>query len=277
MSSNTLEKATKRPVFGRMGVACSLVLLLSSGSALAANGSPSPPENASVTPPPSPAPAVGRVRDELGVYAEQARRERLVVNITTFAAGAALIPPGVILSQRSGPLAKTLGIGMTLGGSIPFLFVFSTLLPSKMERLRDEFDERRASGASEPELLRSLDEKWAGAARSAHNRRVVVGIVDLALGTAATGTGLFFLLSNRVGSMSRDAQYTVGYSLVGSGVPVAAFGIRSLVQKSLEETSWAAHRASQGMGPSAGGLTSKPRVGVAPLPGGAAAGVSFAF
>ncbi|HEX3593460.1 MAG TPA: hypothetical protein VHU80_00100 [Polyangiaceae bacterium] len=279
MQSNICAKrSTKcRRLSGCVGLTCSLALLQSSPDAFAEGNGPAAPERPSATPVPAPSETVTRARTELGEYAEQARRERVVANITTVTAGAALVPTGIVLSLRPSPLAKTLGIGMAVGGSIPLLFVFATVLPSRMERLRDEFDERRTSGVPERELLKSIDEKWADAARSAHNRRVVVGIVDLTLGAAATGAGLFFLLSDRVGGMNRDDQYTLGWSLAGSGVPVAVFGVRSLVQRSLEEASWAAHRAAHGLGATTARAQSMPRLGVAPLPGGAAAAMSFVF
>ena len=106
---------------------------------------------------------------------------------------------------------------------------------------------------------------------------VVVGIIDLSLGAAALGAGTYFLLANPVGKMDRDDQYTLGYALAGSGLPIAAFGVRSLVQQSLEETSWEAHRAAHGRGRSAGAPLTTPQFAVVPLQGGAGAFASFSF
>jgi hypothetical protein len=241
--------------------------------------SPEPLENAKDSDPTAAAdpPSAAELRSELGVYAEQGRRERVVTNVTTLVAGAALVPTGLLLAYRHEPLAKSLGVGMTLGGSIPLAFLFATILPSRMERLRDDFDARRAAGVPDSELVPLLEAKWADAARGGHNRRVVVGIIDLSLGAAALGAGTYFLLSNPVGKMDRNDQYTLGYALAGTGLPLTAFGVRSLVQKSLEETSWDAHRAAHRGSRSAGATLTAPSVAVVPLPGGAGAFASFSF
>jgi hypothetical protein len=220
-----------------------------------------------------PSQALASLRSELDVYAERGRQERVVTNVTSVAAGLVLVPAGIGLARRSDPLAKTLGVSMAVGGSIPLVFVFATVLPSGMERLRADFDEQLAKRTPEPQLLQAIEAGWARSARSAHQRRHIIGLVDLTLGTAAIGAGLFFLVAKPVGTMSREGQYTLGYSLAGSGLPVAAFGVRSLLQESLEETSWRAHRAQNAHAQAA----SMPLVGVAPLPGGAAAVGTFEF
>ena len=43
--------------------------------------------------------------------------------------------------------------------------------------------------------------------------------------------------------MSRQTQYTWGGVLMGIGIPVIKFGVRSLLEWSPEETSWAEYRA----------------------------------
>jgi hypothetical protein len=126
------------------------------------------------------------------------------------------------------------------------------------------------------ELLKRVDAEWEQAARTAHKGRIIVGAIDLALGTAALGTGLFFLLANPVANMSRSDQYNLGNALAGTGLPLAAFGVRSLLQRSLEETSWDGHRAAACSGEPARALV-MPRLGVVPLRDGAAAVARFTF
>lgn len=226
----------------------------------------------------APSPAFALLQGELDLHAEEGRRQRIATNVTTATAAVALVPAGIVLWTRSNQLAKTIGIGMALGGGIPLVLVAPTLFPSKLERLRADVERKRAAGMPDAELLRFAETEWEDAAHGAHKRRVIVGIVDLTLGTAATATGLFFLLSGQIGNMSRDDQYTVGTSIAGTGVPLATFGIRSLVTRTLEETSWDAYRTAKRLGESrTEGTSSAPTAGITPLRGGAAAFMTFAF
>jgi hypothetical protein len=278
MSPNALLRcrARRRLDLAVAAFVCAFVVSLSP-RAYAEGGSLSAPESEPASPDAASAASVARTRAELGAYAEQARRARLATNITTLAAAAILIPAGSVLWSRADPLSSTLGPGMALGGAIPLLFMPATLFPSKMERLRKQFDAWQAAGASDPWLLQRLDTEWEKAARSAHKRRVIVGAVDLTLGAAALGTGLFFLLADPVANMDHNGQFALGSSLAGTGLPVATFGVRSLIQKSLEETSWEAHCAAWGLGEPVGKAVSLAHAGVVPLRGGAAAVASFSF
>lgn len=222
-------------------------------------------------------PSITRLGDEIEVYAERARQDRVAANITTLAAAASLVPAGIVLWGRSDSLAHTLGVNMTFAGGIPVVFMIGTLFPSRMERLRDDLALARASGASDAELQASIETKWAGAARSARKQRKIAGWVDLLLGTAATGTGLFFLLSDPVAGLGRDNQYALGYAIAASGVPLTVFGVRSLVQDSLEEVSWDAHRAASGLAAPAARPAPAPSAGLVPLRGGVEAVAGFAF
>ena len=123
--------------------------------------------------------------------------------------------------------------------------------------------------------MRLTEADWERTARGAHTRRIVVGIIDLALGTASTAVGLYFLLSDPVAKMDRQDQTTLGSSLVGPGIPLVTFGIRSLLQESIEETSWNAYRATKA--PPKAAILALPALAVAPLRGGAAAFASYAF
>ncbi len=213
---------------------------------------------------------------ELDLYAARAKSGRVATIITTAVSAAALVPAGWVLAKRADdPLAHNIGIGMAIGGAAPLLFTLPFLAPSANERLQSEFQARRASGMPEADVVRLTEADWESAADAAHGRRIVIGIVDLTLGTLSTAAGMYFLLADPVGSMSRNDQYTLGSSLVGPGVPIMAFGLRSLLQESDTETSWKAYHATKVV--TAPKASAMPAVGAAPLRGGAAAFATFTF
>jgi len=213
---------------------------------------------------------------ELALFAEQAKAQRTALKITGTLSGAALLPAGIVLAQRSDPFAHSSGIGMEIGGAVTLALTLTAWIPSDMERVRGEFESRRASGVETGTLLRDMETRWERAAEAGHTRRIVIGIVDLSLGVAATGAGLFFLLSDPVAKLDRNDQYTLGNSLVGPGVPLMANGIRMLVQDSIEETSWRAYQATKPI-PQGSQNTGFSGFGVAPLRGGAAAVATYTF
>jgi len=215
---------------------------------------------------------------ELDLFAARAKSQRTATVITTAVSAVALVPAGYVLSRRSDSLSQAIGVGMTIGGAVPLLPMLFAFRSSGTERVRDAFEERRASAMARADVLRLTEADWERTASAAHNRRIVIGLIDLALGTACTAAGLYFLLSDPVAKMDRNDQTTLGSSLVGPGVPLATFGIRSLLQESIEETSWDAYRATKVLAdPQPPARAEMPALSVAPLRGGAAAVATYAF
>jgi hypothetical protein len=104
-----------------------------------------------------------------------------------------------------------------------------------------------------------------------------MGVLWFVLGTASAGTGLFFLLSDPVLGMDRNQQYILGSSLVGPGVPVAMLGIRTLLQESVEETSWEAYREMKQVTERSAKASAGPALSVAPLRSGGMATLRYTF
>jgi hypothetical protein len=214
---------------------------------------------------------------EIELFAARARAQRRANVVVGLVGAAALVPAGYVLSQRTDAVSQSIGIGMEVGGIAPLAFSALSLSRSPMERLRDRVDDEVASSMPRAELVRVIESDWQSTAEAAHDRRIVVGVVGLVLGTASTAAGLFFLLSNPVAGLSLDQQYTLGSSLVGPGVPFIGVGIRALFQESVEETSWDSYRAMSGAAHSVPQTSPGFSFGGAPLRGGGVAALAYSF
>ncbi len=172
-------------------------------------------------------------------------------------------------------VSQSLGGSMLLGGVFPLVLSGLSLFPSKMEQLRDTFVSRRAGGMGDAELVRLTEADWREAARVGHDRRIVLGGVEVALGAACVAVGAALILAPPgFANMDRDKQYTVGSALVGPGLPVLALGLRSLLLPAPEEIGWGVHRAARGL---ARAPVPLPSLGLGAVRGGgeAVVGVSF--
>jgi hypothetical protein len=244
------------------GAAIAGVLCLFSRTAHAAPDAPRDPE-------------VGQMAGLLQQSALSARDTRLAIAVTQIAGGGAFLPTGIVLAARKDPVSQSIGIGMAVGGGVPLLFSALSLLPSKMEGLRDHFEERRASHMASEELLRVTADEWRETANASQRSRLITGYVSLGLGSASTAFGMGLLLAKPgFAGLDRNGQYTVGSVLVGPGMPMITAGVFSLLQRTPEESSWETCRATSQRKPTAFRL-SAPSIGLAPLPGGALAVAAF--
>jgi len=191
--------------------------------------------------------SVERLSASLRASAAEARSARLSILVTGATSGAVLVPAGVALWARADPVSHSIGVGMTIGGAAPLTFSALSLRRSALERLSERFEERRAAGGDARELMLSTLQAWSDAERAAHDQRIVSGFVELGIGAAAAAGGLGFLLARPLAGIGQGERQTIGSILVGAGVPVLAIGIRSLVQPSIAETSWARYRAATGL------------------------------
>lgn len=214
----------------------------------------------------------------LQASARQARASRRAILFTGIVTGAAMVPVGSTLWQRSDAVSQTIGAGLTIGGAAPFAFSLLSVPPSSIERLAGAYEAQRTWGNnSQAELVRATERKWEEIASASHDRRIAVGIVMAVLGGLATGSGIGLLLHSPVQGWTQNTQNTVGSVLLGAGVPVLSVGIRGLIQPTAEETWWNAYRAasssppSQRPTPSYYGTT----VRVVPLPQGLFVGASM--
>ncbi len=212
-----------------------------------------------------PAPTAARIEGELHVAAEQARDTRVALGVSGLVAGAALLPAGIGVATRSGDVPRSIGTGMVTGGGVSLFFAALSLRSSKVEGLAASFDARRAAGVPEAEVIAQTESEWSSAAEDSRASRTRAGIVEIALGVAATGVGLTFLLAPAgIGGMDRNTQYTAGSIVLGPGIPLLGVGVRSLLVASPEEASWKAHQAGR-PAPSRGPTAS---LGILPLPSG---------
>ncbi len=222
-------------------------------------------------------PRASKLRIFLGESAREARASRRAILLTGIVAGAAMVPVGVTLWQRSDAVSQSIGAGLTIGGASPAAFSLLSLSQSSIERLADDYEARRESGESAVDVVGATEVEWAEIASASHDRRMVTGVAAGVLGCAATVVGIEVLLSNPIGGWSRDTQNTIGSVLVGAGVPVFSLGIRALLQETPEERWWAIYRATGASGQSARPAPPAfiPSVSFVPMPGGFFAGATM--
>jgi hypothetical protein len=166
-----------------------------------------------------------------------ARRTRLSTAAAQGLLGAATLTPGVVLTARGDEELRFIGVGFVVAGSIELLTVPLLLIPAPVERIHDRFV-ARDSGAGVDRVESELQE----AALRGRARRPVVGAINAAVGVAALASGMTMLLAPPgIASMARQTQYDWGAALVGMGGPFVVTGIRSLLQRSLEESAWATY------------------------------------
>jgi len=170
-----------------------------------------------------------------------ARRSIIVTGLVT---GAALVPVGIVLWERSDAVSRSIGSGMTIGGAAPLVFSTLSLFPSSIERLDDTFERRRASGMTSNDLIERTLTDWRDAVDAGRKRRILTGIIEVGLGGAATGVGLGLLLVHPLKGYDRNQQYMLGSLLLGPGVPILTLGIRSLLQQSIVECAWDKYRTT---------------------------------
>jgi hypothetical protein len=253
--------------------AASLLVVLIPGSARADDEPPIRP--------PASAPAatdadVARVEGLVHAAAAEAHKARHAGMLAGLVAGAALVPTGIVLNHRSDDVAQSIGVGLIVGGAAPAAFSLLLLLPSPAEQFADSYDRRRASGMSGRDLVRATEADWQRLAENSRDRRVRMGHVEMWLGAAATGAGIYLLVSKPFSGMSRNEQYTIGSLLVGPGIPFVTLGIRSLVQESPEERAWATYHAIGGRDAATDRSASfVPSVALSPLRGGLYASLSL--
>jgi hypothetical protein len=254
-------------------VSAALVTMLAK---VASAASPDAPEAASETA--SETVLLARMDAELELFAEQARAARLVLGLTTLTFAAVLVPTGVTVATRPGDESRLVAGGLILGGATPLIPAITALFPSKVESLRQDSRARQAAGRPASETLQAIESGWRSAAEENRKDRMYVGIAGLVLGSAALATGLVFMLERPgFGGLDETTQYTLGSAFIGAGVPIGSLAFRTLVQPSVEETSWEAYRRMKIGGPSSASVLPIPSLSVVPARGGAIGALTASF
>lgn len=214
---------------------------------------------------------------QLQLYSEEADRIRVATALTGLGIGAVLLPSGLVLLSRSDGLARSVVIGMIVGGALNLASVPLVFIPTPMDEIYADFMARPVKSESQA-TIKDIEHKWQEAAESSRRRRKIVGTTLLIVGSASLITGLTLLLAPEgVLGMSRQAQYTVGGVTMGMGIPMTTVSVRLLLQWSLEESSWHAYRTMKEASRGARARPSAPTFGVVPLPDGAVAFGAFDF
>lgn len=212
---------------------------------------------------------------QLQLYSEEADRIRVATALTGLGIGAVLLPSGLILLGRSDGLARSVVIGMIVGGALNLASVPLVFIPTPMDEIYADFMARPVNAESQA-TIRDIEGKWRQAAEDSRRRRKIVGTTLLIVGSASLISGLTLLLAPEgVLGMSRQAQYTVGGVAMGMGIPMTTVSVRLLLQWSLEESSWHAYRTMKDA--SRGARLHAPAFGVVPIPRGAVAFTAFDF
>ena len=191
-------------------------------------------------------PDVTRLNTALEAFASEGRDMRSAMGLTALGSAAVLLPAGLVLVGRSDAVAQSLGLSMSISGSVALLSVPFTLIPSTMEQLRDDFRAALAAGnVTAAATIANTEAAWALAARKSAKRRHLSGAVASLVGAASVALGFVLLLApTGIAGMDQTTQYAWGASLVGAGVPLSTSGARALLVENPEESSW---RVYQGM------------------------------
>jgi len=137
---------------------------------------------------------------------------------------AVTLPPAAILTPRSDEGLEMVGIGLATSDYIVATTLVSLAFPSKMEKLRTRYLERKASGMPTQALVRQTEEDLR--ARAAEpNGSGAWGVVLILFGGSCVGLGLYDLLSNSTGDRTQSAFGTV---LLGLGTAPLVGGVVNL-------------------------------------------------
>jgi hypothetical protein len=207
------------------------------------------------------------------VVARDSRRARIASAATGLGAALVLAPVGYALTKGSETNEQTVGLGLQGAGLAQLTAIPKLFSLSPMEVVRDKYWARKASGVSGGALLSATEADWRAAAEHTAASRPVLGGIMLTIGGASLATGATFLLSHPgLLGMHGSTQANLGSSLVGGGAAVALIGAGTLLQRSIEESSWDAEGATRGVSPAV-----QVQVGLVPIRGGAALAAAVGF
>ncbi|MFO0677078.1 MAG: hypothetical protein U0169_11110 [Polyangiaceae bacterium] len=198
-----------------------------------------------------------RVAASLRTFAMQSATSRVTRGVVAAVSGASLVGAGLVahfeFDQTYGqPLAIT-------GATILALGAWSLVLPGPLERLASD------DSLAAPDALRAA---WKDKAQVERKNRRVTGVVTMALGALAAGSGLTLAFADLGMSPSARRDWSIA-ALVGAGSLVGSGLVSFLVESDVE----VGYRVAYGEGATRTHLTA----GFAPASGGGTAFVGGSF
>ncbi len=251
--------------------------------ALGPDEKPPAPARTRAAPAPSPsdpASSEGIARERLekliAYHADEERRARLVSAGVELGLGAAIITSGALLRADASSSAEddqqrqyATGL-MAYGTTVATLGFIDLLSRRNHEQLRDKVERENLSAAG-------IEKAWSEGADEARGARKTASTVSIVLGgvLVAAGSALPFL--------TRDKDLFTPMAVAVPGVLLVGVGVYGLASESSIEKSYRSYQLAKGgdatwvARPDPKAAASAPRVGIAPLPGGAMASIGMSF
>ncbi len=229
-----------------------------------------------------------RLRAVLAHVDAEATDAHIPVLVGSLAVGGAAIPTGVVLLGRGGDRttigggtvdsdATTIagaiilgtGIGSVLGGVIQLFVPYGATL-----ELGEELNDAMATGAPTDHVVLAIEQQWAEAAADIRMGRKISGGLGIGVGAVALGAGTVVALAEPE-ALSGTETAVISSALVFGGALSLVGGLQVFFIETPQEVAWNTYAASTGI--SRQPLVVAPRLGFAPVPGGAAVSLDGRF
>ncbi len=201
---------------------------------------------------------VGRL---LRIYADDERRERILLGTAGLVASSATIATGAYLlaeRQQYGPTWVALA-GWLNAGPPEYVFVRSLVylfLPGPLEGLDRHFGAELATAGPCADLTR-LELAWQSAASRARKFRYANAVIYALIAGGTLGYGAYLVASHPLESPPQEGQYIIGAELIVAGLAHGGHALHDALMPSAVERAWKAHLA---------GFTDPPRARAGVLP-----------
>jgi len=211
--------------------------------------------------------ALARLRSTLVWFEGNHHSMRLAIGISGIAAGAAGVVVGGLLLDKGRRNDITYGLAIGAGGLGMLIGSAVTLAMSDfLQPVRDALTSSAQRGASPGRSLAVAEAEWGRRAERSRRFRRIGGPIIIGLGVALMAGGTALLLTRESGSSTLN--HATGTLALLSGALSATSGAGILFAPDPLEQSWEVYRRTRGIGVD---------LALAPVPGGAMAGVSGTF
>lgn len=211
--------------------------------------------------------ALARLRGTLAWFEGNHHSMRLAMGISGIAAGAASIVVGSLLIDRDkrndflyGLAIGSGGLGMIIGSAVTLAF------NDFLQPVRDSLAASAQRGFTPDHSLGLAEAEWGRRAERSRRFRRIGGPIIIGLGVALMAGGTALLFTRESGSSTLN--HATGTIVLLSGALSATSGAGILFAPDPLEQSWEVYRRTRGIGVD---------LALAPVPGGAMAGVSGTF